>query len=328
MTTNTNKQADIFSMFGLVDEHAEKKKQEEAELQAKIKAETEEREAKSAEIRKKVAAASSDNSKAAPSKKVEETFAPNEDTTIRYYGETFEITAYFSSEELAEGLLVKKKDSEPERKPLEPEMLRKRMERDFPELVKDHTEMVYIKEKNIIVPMMKAKKKGNCESVLSTDSTSLFLSKIPFSILRDFISLAKLYGEEKLEVHGDVYYSKNKNEYFLDIPKQSVHQLWTEVTEESLSIVERVQDAIKVLEIHSHHYMRPLPSSQDDESERVPGMHYAIVGYTPDYFPTIFLRQFIAESVGYVRKDLISLFECPFQQLPSFDVNTIQVYSK
>jgi len=326
MTTNSYNQENIFSMFDLVDEHAEKKKQEEAERQVKLKAEQEEREAKAAELRKKVAEAAGVKPETPP-EKVEEPFAPNEDTTIRYYGESFEITAYFSPEELAEGLLKKKKDSEPERIPLEPEMLRKRMEKDFPELVKDHTEMVFLKEKNIIVPMMKAKKKGNCENVLSTDSTSPFLSKIPFSILFDFISLTKLYSEESLEVHGDVYYSSDKNEYFLDIPKQTVHQYWVEVIEDSLSIVERVQDAIKVLEIHSHHSMRPLPSRQDDESERIPGMHYAIVGYTHLYFPEVFLRQFVAEDVGHIRKDVSSMFECPFQQLPSFDINTIEVSS-
>ncbi|MEK5071658.1 hypothetical protein [Sporosarcina sp. FSL K6-1508] len=325
MTKNNNfEQTDIFKVFGLIDDHAEKKKQEEAERAAKARADKEEYEAKAAEIRKKTSVTTP---RETVNKKDVETFTPNEDTIIRYYGETFEITSFLTSEELAEGFLVKKND-ETERIPLEPEMLRKRMEKEFPELVKAHTEIIFLKDKNIIIPTMKAKKKGNCENVLSSDSTSPFLSKIPFSILQEFISLSKIYGELSLEVHGDIYYCIQKHEYFLDIPKQSVHRLWAEVTEESLSIVERVQDAIKVLEIHSHHSMRPLPSPQDDESERVPGMHYAIVGYIHHYLPEVFLRQFVSEDVGHIRKDVISLFECPFQTLPSFEIESIEVNSK
>lgn len=321
--TKNNAQTDIFSIFNLVDEHSEMKKQEEA---AKLQAEKEEREVKAAAIKEKAANAKSKAKK--PEKKPEHAFKPNEETIIRYYGESLEITAYFTPEELAEGLLVHKKDSDPERKPLEPEMLRKRMEKDFPELVKDHTEIIFLKDKNIIVPTMKAKKKGNCGNVLSSDSTSPFLPKIPFAILQDFIALAKLYGEYDLEVHADIYYRTEKKEYFLDIPEQMVHTLWTEVTEDSTSIVERVQDAIKVVEIHSHHSMAPIPSKLDDSSERVPGMHYAIVGHTNSFFPEVYLRLFVSNAVGHISKDVSCLFECPFQQLPSFDINSIEVYGE
>ncbi|WP_448193011.1 hypothetical protein, partial [Azospirillum sp. sgz301742] len=157
-------QEDIFSMFGIVDEAAEQKKREE-----------EERAKKAEELRKKVEAQREASSSQPAAKKVEikVVFEPNESTVIRYYGESIDILNYFTTEELAEGLLVKKKDAESERKPLDGELLRRRMEKDFPELVKDMTEMVYIKDKNIVIPVMKAKKKGNCSETSSFEGVSL-----------------------------------------------------------------------------------------------------------------------------------------------------------
>lgn len=325
MTNNNNVQENIFSMFGLVDEYEEKKKKEEEERKAAIE---KERTARAEELKKKVSEAQSNVKTTQKIEVKKDDFTVNEDTTIRYYGESFEITAYFTSEELAEGILIKKKDGETERKVLEPEMLRKRMEKDFPELVKDHTEMIFIKGKNIVVPTMKAKKKGasleNLRTLLNRDVSFPF-PLIPFSILSQFISLAKLYGDANLEIHGDIYLCFQSNKYFLDIPKQRVHKLWTEVTEDSFSIAERIMGSVKVLEIHSHHSMRAIPSLQDDISERVPGMHYAIVGLTHNYFPELCVRQFLSEEKGFLPKKCFDIFECPFQELPTFDMNDIEV---
>lgn len=323
-------QQDFFSMFDIVDEATEQKRKEQEEKAAKAE---EARQAKLAEIQAERNEASAseqigtDTSKPvkAPETKKEEEFKPNESTVIRYYGESLEITAYFTAEELAEGLLVKKKDVEDERQPLTSEMLRKRMEKHFPELVKSHTEIIFLKDKNLIIPTMKAKKKGNCME-LSNDNSFPF-PKIPFEILRQFLALAKHFGDKSLEVHADIYYNKEVNRYFLDIPQQTVHTYWVEVTESGWETVERVMDAIKVLEIHSHHGMYPTPSSQDNESERVPGMHYAIIGNTQRYFPDVFLRQFISESVGHRIISFDQVFECPFQELPYFDTNKIEVSS-
>ena len=328
----------IFDIFHFVDKDAEAKKEEEAKLKAEREAEAKakaeaakaEREAKLAELREKNGSDNKAEGTAAstPAKEVktEVKFAPNEETVIRFYGESFEITSYFTTEELAEGLLVNKKDSEPERKPLTEELLRKRMEKDFPELVKGYSEIVFIPEKNLIIPMVKAKKKGctEAEVLLSNDSTFAF-PKIPFSILQDFISLAKLYSEEHLEVHADVYYQTDTDTYFLDVPKQVVHEYWVEVTEDIHTIARRVLDAVKVLEIHSHHHMLAIPSKLDNASERVPGMYYAIVGNMNRFFPDVFIRQFISEEVGHKLHQVSELFECPFQQLPTYDSNAIEV---
>lgn len=320
MTNNKNAQSqqeDIFSMFNLVDEHAEKlKKEEEARNLAKKK-----------EIEAKVAKAKKAKPASKPAKKEEDKFTPDENTVIKYFGVDIPITQYFTPEELVEGLLVTRK-GESERKPLEPEMLRKRMEKDYLELVKQFTAIIYLEKQNVIVVTMQARKKGVCRKgdVLSSDSTSLSTAKIPSSLLNEFISLAKLYGQHNLEVHGDIYYCTKQKKYFLDIPQQSVHRYWVEVTEEPYSIVERIQFAVKVLEIHSHHTMVPVPSAQDNESERVPGMHYAIVGQTNQFYPNVYLRQFVSEEFGHRRVELEDVFESPFNELPEFDVESIEVY--
>lgn len=182
MTKNNNfEQTDIFKVFGLIDDHAEKKKQEEAERAAKARADKEEYEAKAAEIRKKTSVTTP---RETVNKKDVETFTPNEDTIIRYYGETFEITSFLTSEELAEGFLVKKND-ETERIPLEPEMLRKRMEKEFPELVKAHTEIIFLKDKNIIIPTMKAKRKGIVRTCCHQTALLLFYLKYPFQYFKN-----------------------------------------------------------------------------------------------------------------------------------------------
>lgn len=322
--TNNN-QTDIFSIFNLVDDHAVAQKEVE---DAKKAEEAAERAKRVEEVKQQVAAnpATTEKSKPAEKKVEKETFTPNEETTIRYFGESHPITSYFTPEELVEGLLVKRKDKDPERVPLDGEMLRKRMEKDFPELVKDHTDIIYIANKNLVVPIMKAKKKGICEMTLPSGGVSS-LPKIPFAILRDFISLAKFYGTIELEVHADIYYSLETRTYFLDIPKQRVHSLWVEVTESSQELAERLLDAVKVMEIHSHHIIAPRPSAQDNESERVPGMHYAIVGRTRGYFPEVTLRQFISDDLGWSVKSIDDVFQSPFERLVSFSTRDIKVVS-
>lgn len=317
-------QTDIFSLFGIVDEAAEQKKREEEE---KRKKEEEMRKKQQEELKKKIKeSASQSNNKQKnenenKKKKEEKEFKVNLETIIRYYGESIPITDYFTPEEITEGVLVKKKE-ETERKPIDAEMLRKKMEKEFPELVKEFTEMVFIPKKNLIIPTLKAKKKGNnCEKALSSDNA---FPLIPFDILRKFITLAQMFGEEGLEIHGDIYFDVSSQSYFLDIPKQIVHPVWTEVSEDAASIVERVGDSLKVMEIHSHHKMRAFPSAQDNASERVPGMLYAIVGSIHNYFPEIYVRTFHTEK-GHIQIDPFQVFENPFQSLPQFNMDDIEV---
>lgn len=94
---------DLFSMFNVELEDDVKRKREEEEN--RLKAE---------ELKKKVAATNTTQDSSKKTSESRQDFKVNEDTVIRYYGESIEITAYFSTEELAEGILVKIKDNDPE----------------------------------------------------------------------------------------------------------------------------------------------------------------------------------------------------------------------
>lgn len=317
-------QTDIFSMFGLVDEA--KLEQEKKETLAKKEkeeklAKQQEEMKKRMEESKKAAADAPSLESAKPAANTPDAFQPDEETIIRFMGETMSITAFFSPEELAEGLLVTKKDKEPERQPLTSEMLRARMEKEYPELVKNHTEMVFLKKKNLVVPVMKAKAKGSDGVMACHDS----LFPIPFNILNQFITLANFYAQYKLEIHADIYYSTETNQYIIDVPAQTIEQYRTEVTESAWSIANRIEGAIKLVEIHSHHEMRPNPSSLDNRSERVPGMVYAIVGNTNEYFPRMTARQFLDEVNGHMQLHPKDVFDSPFDQMPAFDLEGIEV---
>lgn len=317
MTAKTE-QTDIFSMFGIVDEYEEKKRKEEEERKK--------REQKMEEIRKK---AGQSNTKVTNQKKKEEEFKVDRETVIRYFGETIPIQNYFTEEEISEGVLKKKKDGE-ERIKIDAEMLRKRMEKDYPELIKGMTEMVYIEKKNLVVPVIKAKKKGNCMVAPTVKGLTDpdFKIKVPFSVLRDFIAIAKLYAEAcnraPYEVHGDIYISLSTGEYFLDIPRQKISTLWCEVIEEESSILERLgMDVVKVMEIHSHHYMRPLPSARDNLSEIVPGMYYCIIGSLQKPFPEITIRR--RRETGWDTIPFNEVFEDPFETVPQYlDISVVE----
>lgn len=335
---------DIFNLFNIVDEEAEKKAAlEKAEKEAKEQAEREEKEAQlkaiEEEKQKRLAEEQAkqealtqrlEELKAIPEEEIsvdereemvelekqlsstksnsytsskktfspkdknnkEEPFKPTEETVIRYLGESIPITQYFTVEELAEGLLVTGKDKEQERKELTGEMLRKRMEKDYPELVSNYTEMVFLKKSNgtFVVPMTKAKKKG-ANTLLEAVSKDTASARIPFFILDRFIGIAKHMAEYSLEIHADIYMDED-GEFFLDVPPQVVHRYWCEVTESSYDTFERLGLATKVVEIHSHHEMKPNPSEQDNASERQPRMIYVIVGEVNNFFPNITLRTF------------------------------------
>ncbi|AQQ55335.1 hypothetical protein [Planococcus lenghuensis] len=269
----------------------------------------------------KKAAAAKNAPASKPADKKADAFTPDQETVIRYLGEQFPITDFFSPEEVVEGILVQKKDEDPVREPLTAEIVRKRLEKEFPELVKSHTDLVFIKNKNLIVPILKAKAKGCKEEALPYGNASFF--PIPFPVMEQFITLAAQLKD--LEIHADVYFHPEKG-HFLDIPGQELSRYQVRVKEEAWSIAERVEDAIKLMEIHSHHGMAPLPSSLDNESERMPGMVYAIVGRITRWLPSITVRTFHKTEHRHVSLDPSDIFESPFQQLPDFDTSKVEVF--
>lgn len=249
--------------------------------------------------------------KIVPKKPQENTFKVTPNTVIRYFGEVSPITDFFSLSEINTGIERTK-----ETKAITAEDVRKRLEKVYPELTKRDSIINYIEKKDIIVPSMMAKKKGAQVEPMSNIGSLLLKQKIPYEILVCFVSMSKLFEEGNKEVHADVYYNFDKKQYFLDIPKQVISTYNVEVVEDSLVTLERVGfNSAKVLEIHSHHSMRPIPSAQDNASERVTGMYYAIVGGLEFDWPEIFIRTFIGNDT-WLRVHFNEVFETPFTKLP------------
>lgn len=275
------------------------------------------------------------------SKAKEDDFAINEETIIRYYKEIIPITNYFTLDEINNGIQKKKRDDTIEIKKIDGEMVRQRLEKEFPELVKDYTEMKYIgKNKNFIIPVTIAKKKGckgevriGVESSIDDPTSFKFPSKIPLKLLLQFINLARVYADFKLEVRGEFYYNFDTEEFLLHIPKQTVSSELV-ISDEEPGYYEVMQLETNghfvqlACEIHSHHVYRPLPSSIDNASERKPGMFYMIVGnFQKADFPEIYLRTFLSDgnNAWHESCELQTIFEDDhtphtYNQLPT-DIN-------
>lgn len=317
MTTQNN-QTDIFSMFGLKDEFAEKQKRL-----------AEERKRKMEEIKKnKESVPNGIAGKEKVKKDTTEELIVDLETVIRYLGEEIIITEYFSPEEILEG--VSDKGSDKKRK-IKGEDIRKRIEKDFPELVAAYTEIVHLKKKNLIIPVTKMKKKGvDCNQQKEAPRASFSkLKKVPYSLLIQFVAIAKRFAEENVEVHGDIYLDMDKDLLFLDIPPQRATRYNVDLTSEAVYIIaERLADlrVKKVMEIHSHHVFEAIPSSQDNISETGPFL-YAIVGKINQLFPDISVRRFDQKREVYVQLEASQIFESPFDQttLNEYDLSVIEV---
>lgn len=234
------------------------------------------------------------------------------DTVVKYAGRGVPVTRYFSVDEIQNGILKKKKDEEI-REPISETDLIKKLNQDFAELVPKLTSLVYYEKKNIVIPVLEARKKG---------FSSPLRIRIPFQLLRDFIAIAKKYSDQYgTEVHADIYYDYDQQDFFMDFPKQRVHEVWAERIEEpaetALKFIDR--NYRKVMEIHSHHRMAPIPSATDNAAERSPIL-YAIVGRIDCYFPEITVRTFNPKTQKHIPLKVEQVFEYPFSQT-SIDYN-------
>lgn len=283
------------------------------------------------------------------SKDTSEEFNVNADTTIRYHREIISILDFFTIEEVENGVEVKKKNETVEYKKIDGELVRERMEKaGFLEFVKGFSQFNYFgKNRNFIVPSTISKKKGNLqievtEEVQShSDSTSFLFQyerKIPFTILGQFIALAKMLGRLKLEVLAEIYFNYDTDEFILHIPKQQVHELWCISKEEpgefQRKLLEEKGHHVELAcEIHSHHELRPIPSSTDNASERKPKMFYVIVGQTDRDIPNVYARTFTTDGTnGYhIEKNINDIFsndgfnDKSFMTLPHFKASWIDI---
>lgn len=251
------------------------------------------------ETNKQTPKPSSKSSSSTATKKTGDAFKVTTDTKISYAGEVTMITEYFTEEEIKKGT----PDKEGKSKKITKEMVQAKLEERYAELVPDLTELVYFKEKDMIVPVLKAGKKGNT-------SVHSEVSQIPFNILEDFVVVANHYASLfKTEVHADIYHDLDTNEFFLDFPEQQVSPVIAEVTEAALVTAVKFMGkrVKKVMEIHSHHYLPAFPSPTDDASERAP-IYYTIVGKLGEPTPHITCRTFNTFTQEHFNIDPSELF--------------------
>ncbi|PGT82201.1 Mov34/MPN/PAD-1 family protein [Bacillus sp. AFS040349] len=321
MTKMDKNQTDMFSLFGIEDEYEEQQKREEEE-RLKKQAEI----AKRVEESKKKAGTSTSSSKTK-----EDEFKLDDQTKIYFYSEYIAPTDYFSTEELINGIAIKK-DGEIVYKKIDQNELKKRVREDYP-VIDTGAQVVYLKEKNLVSIILQAKKKGanteDCRKESGEKSGSFASSrKIPFSLLKEFIAISRHFSNEYgTEVHADIFLDIDTNTFFMDIPEQKVHPYWVEVTEDitvtALKTIDR--KCVKCLEIHSHHTMPPFPSTQDDESERAP-IFYAIVGRVDKFFPEITVRTFDMKTQTHIPLSPWKIFENPFDVVSDeYDLSVVEV---
>ncbi|MGP4074211.1 Mov34/MPN/PAD-1 family protein [Piscibacillus sp. B03] len=309
---------DVFSLFNITEESEEKRQEEVKQQDNQPKGKEEPKKSKQTN------ATNNQSSKTNQSKnKDENTFDIKPNTKFYHLGEEIDITEYLSEDEIKNGIMRKKKGEEV-LEPVTGEDLRKRVEKDFPDLVKSYTELVYLKKKNLVVAVSKAKKKGLYSDCPSGQSSPL--PKIPFSIVVEFCRFAfDVYKEKGTECHADIYYDYDEQDYFLDIPQQIASVVNVEVSEDAVSMAVRLSERRhrKIMEIHSHHNMSPTPSSTDNQSE-TGSFLYAIVGNINDYFPDITLRYYDRDNHRHVGVDLHQVFENPFKQSSTFDTSLVE----
>ncbi|WP_240468628.1 Mov34/MPN/PAD-1 family protein [Gracilibacillus sp. YIM 98692] len=256
------------------------------------------------------------------------------DTRIYFYNNEYQVSDFFTDEEVELGL-PSKKDGELEYKPISEADIKSRLSKEIPVLQvgADLIHKTYKNTPNVLVVTIKAKKKGNCsqEKESKEGSFSTSIQKIPFSIVQEFLGIAKYFSDYySTEVHGDIYFDTHEETFSLHIPTQHAHTFWVEPRESDEEILTRMmenRDEMKVMEIHSHHVMPAVPSDQDDESEVFPIL-YTIVGRINQFFPDISVRTYDMKNQQHIKINPFSVFENPLYTYPTNDsLDAVEVIS-
>lgn len=244
----------------------------------------------------------------------------NVDTIIRFASMDLPLGEYFHEEEILNGITIMKDEKEEKRK-INKEDLRIKLEREYPELIKELTNVFYVKEKNMLLVINSAGKKGAepktaLQNAVFWNDGKLYLTddhkpvKIPYELLDKFIAIARGFAAGyHSEVHADIYFDRNIQEFKMIVPKQTADTYWVETENKTIDIETAllISSMQKIAEIHSHHTMDARPSSQDDSTERAP-LYYVIVGNVNSFMPSVFARTFDVEKQRHVRLSPFDVF--------------------
>ncbi|WP_144529467.1 hypothetical protein [Bacillus mobilis] len=264
-----------------------------------------------------------DKKKDGASTKKKESFVIDVKTAIRYQGQNTDLISLFTVKEITEGLTKKGSIS-----PITEKDILKALEKEHPELDPSIAKIIYIKNKNLLIPHIPGKKNGlnNKQPSAPNESEGVFQLKIlrnrlylsneknqkqitiPERLIYDFIKLSRSFSDEfSAEVKGEIYYDLSSNSYKLFIPRQKVTHTLIEVNELTPKEALIFCEMIKVMEIHSHHIYSPIPSKIDNEHDRSRGLYYAIIGDIQNLFPSITVRILNRDSGDYEYLDPIEI---------------------
>ncbi|MEC3263277.1 hypothetical protein P9133_02110 [Bacillus thuringiensis] len=235
----------------------------------------------------------------------------NTTTVVRHvvFGD-IPLVDWFTEEEITHGIAVQNGDSTDVRK-IETEDIRVKLEQRYPSFVKGLTVIKFDEDTNALIPILTVGAKGasTVEGQSILDCPFSFAAwknhllpggEIPRVLLMDFIIIAQRFSRKfECEVHGDIYYSRERG-YFMDFPRQQV-ATETVIPETNIEIQ---CIAMKVMELHSHHRFSAAPSDLDDQSERAPIL-YGIVGRIEDVFPELRVRTCMANNFYSIHPNLI-----------------------
>lgn len=258
-------------------------------------------------------------------KKANDLEGVNVETLIYYAGFRFHdddpknrslaLCELFTDVEIEDGLL----QNDGKRVKITSEDIRYRLENGigiseaFPEFVKDFTSVQFNKEQNILTISVSGKKKGaSCPSPLTYVGNKV--PKIPFQLLCEFIACARKFSfQYQTELHANIYYSFDNEQFFLRIPPQKVTALNVFIGNDH----DVQQYGVKIMEIHSHHMMNATPSSTDNSDDQIPTLMYGIVGNLNQSFPSVHLRYFHPIEMKHVQIDLQDVFDMAYH-IPSY----------
>jgi PRTRC genetic system protein A len=193
---------------------------------------------------------------------------PGKPRIIRYAGETIIL-------------------DEPEQMNWELEQIRQYLEETlgYPELTKDRTEMIYDKKKDIVIPVIKARKAG---AVINSrfgqidpaqGELKFSLPKIPGVYLNQILKFFKMiYQKQGTEAMAWILWDPKTQKYLIEVPIQHVTPNSIDVDEEYLvNHIEIQSEFLQVVHLHSHGKMNAFFSKIDDAWET--GIRiYGVVG--------------------------------------------------
>lgn len=218
--------------------------------------------------------------KAEKKQEKENELPPNEPRIVRYAGETIVLDA-------------------PDQLNWNLEQVRRHLEEvlGYPELTKDRTEMIYDKEKKLIIPVIKARKAGAViESRIGRidpekGELEFSLPLIPGSYLQLVLDFFRaVYREKGTEAMAWILWDPKEMKYSLEIPLQHVTPGSVDVDEEYLLKHPEIQsEYLQVVHLHSHGAMDAFFSSVDDAWET--GIRvYGVVGNLDRFVSTALFR--------------------------------------